>query len=425
MSTALVSCSSVSEYFVLKIIALRGAVMTASLKNPFEFHPESNVIACVGENGGTHDASIVKGFTEAVKLLLDHAARGGVEDAIVYPLVYSARHAIELSLKIFIDLILEIIHFKGDKVKKPINPIEVRKNRHTHDIKKLTAFISEIYDFDERISDIYATHSKNIDLFYIDPEGDMFKYQRSTAGAERLKEERITHICLDLFVSQFLELQKQLEIANHKLSFLVNEYEQKTFTKTLSRKQLFEIAQELPLRSEWRNPEFGDIRASVKGKYNLSSKELSEAISTIENHREFSAEIGVENIFRNLSPAAILEYRKIVTLRAETEVKPSRTLTMADCIKELSTTGKSKNEAFKQSTLTAEDIAMLLAFWEVGGTSYYSEQLDMLYDFHSKPPLQKNWALNKITTTNAFEKICCGMRKCGQATYLKLMHACP
>ena len=63
------------------------------MENPFEFHEEDTIIACVGDNGGTTDEDIRNGFKRTVELLTESLKTGSeVEDLLVYPIVYNARH---------------------------------------------------------------------------------------------------------------------------------------------------------------------------------------------------------------------------------------------------------------------------------------------------------------------------------------------
>ena len=56
------------------------------MDNPFEFHEEDAIIACVGENGGTTDEDIRNGFKRTVELLTESLKDGQeVEDLLVYP----------------------------------------------------------------------------------------------------------------------------------------------------------------------------------------------------------------------------------------------------------------------------------------------------------------------------------------------------
>ena len=55
------------------------------MDNPFEFHEEDAIIACVGENGGTTDEDIRNGFKRTVELLTESLKDGQeVEDPVSY-----------------------------------------------------------------------------------------------------------------------------------------------------------------------------------------------------------------------------------------------------------------------------------------------------------------------------------------------------
>ena len=71
--------------------------------NPFIFNESDRIIACVGENGGTDDEDILQGFKSTVLLIVNNIINEhGTEDELIYPLVYSVRHCVELALKISI-----------------------------------------------------------------------------------------------------------------------------------------------------------------------------------------------------------------------------------------------------------------------------------------------------------------------------------
>ena len=83
------------------------------MDNPFEFHEYDQVIACVGENGGTTDEDIRNGFKRTVEILTEAVkSNQEIEDFLVYPIVYNARHGIELSLKITIKKLWIIVCMK-------------------------------------------------------------------------------------------------------------------------------------------------------------------------------------------------------------------------------------------------------------------------------------------------------------------------
>ena len=85
--------------------------------NPFEYHDTDYYIACVGINGGTDNFGIREGYKRSVNVLINAVKNGEIEDALIYPIVYNARHCIELSLKIIIESIMHIYSIKNSKFK--------------------------------------------------------------------------------------------------------------------------------------------------------------------------------------------------------------------------------------------------------------------------------------------------------------------
>lgn len=80
--------------------------------NPFEFHETDLFVACVGENGGTDNYDIREGFKSSVNIMINAVENGEYEDTLIYPVVYNARHSVELSLKIILERIICIYGLK-------------------------------------------------------------------------------------------------------------------------------------------------------------------------------------------------------------------------------------------------------------------------------------------------------------------------
>ena len=56
------------------------------MDNPFEFHEEDGIIACVGDIGGTTEVDIKNGFIRTVEILTESLKDGQEgEDLLVYP----------------------------------------------------------------------------------------------------------------------------------------------------------------------------------------------------------------------------------------------------------------------------------------------------------------------------------------------------
>jgi hypothetical protein len=86
---------------------------------------------------------------------------------------------------------------------------------------------------------------------------------------------------------QFSFLEERLEELQYWGLFLIDEYKCSTFTKHLSRHQIWEIAQTLPPKKDWTKSSFDQLRDSLKIKYCISGRELSNAIDIIKSHYEF------------------------------------------------------------------------------------------------------------------------------------------
>lgn len=119
------------------------------MENPFEFHEEDTIIACVGDNGGTTDEDIRNGFKRTVELLTESLKTGSeVEDLLVYPIVYNARHSIELSLKIVIKMLWRIEEKKGICYSEEVLK-ERKKELHTHSMSNsflAVEHLEEVHD---------------------------------------------------------------------------------------------------------------------------------------------------------------------------------------------------------------------------------------------------------------------------------------
>lgn len=95
---------------------------------------------------------------------------------------------------------------------------------------------------------------------------------------------------------------------NRLNQYLLNEYRWGSFTKQLSRKNIFEIASLLPPRTTWADETFGATKELIKKRFNIGSKELSESIKLIESHFEFAPAIEISVPLLGVEEAYIEEF---------------------------------------------------------------------------------------------------------------------
>lgn len=264
---------------------------TANLFRNEQKRPQLN--ACVGSNGWRGLFSHIDGYQSATLVMLEsilsqYSPNVGCNipkdaflwnnDTSVYPILFTARHFIEIYIKQKIDTINHL-KFKDNIDEKLVK---------THDIKKLWGIFVDIVERtkDSRLAIYIEKIAPYIqDFNSIDPTGETFRYPYSSEGVIHLESMGV--IGLFNFYNKFTELSKICESFTYEMDLLVDEYNAKTFTKSLSRKDIEGVAQELPIFEEWSNPSFSDIKKNLKIKLSIGSRELSEAIDIIKNHIEF------------------------------------------------------------------------------------------------------------------------------------------
>ena len=108
------------------------------------------------------DEDIKNGFKRTVEILTESLKDGQeVEDLLVYPIVYNARHSIELSLKIVIKMLWEIEKKKGINYSDEILT-ERKKKLHTHNIEELYKTACDNKDIDKKIFYIKNSYTNEI-----------------------------------------------------------------------------------------------------------------------------------------------------------------------------------------------------------------------------------------------------------------------
>lgn len=349
------------------------------MDNPFEFHEEDAIIACVGENGGTTDEDIRNGFKRTVELLTESLKDGQeVEDLLVYPIVYNARHSIELSLKIVIKMLWEIEGKKGIKYSDEIIA-ERKKKIHTHNIEELYKMACENKNIDRRIPAYFENIEDMIRFYYFDEEGDAFKYELNKENQPHMIKNKISHISIVLLETEFKEVMEKFDELICFLRNCMDEYSLGTFTKNLSRTDIWDISKRLPDYEEWRTEKFREIKEEIKQEYHLGSKEFSEAVNLIKKNRFFSENIGCEKIFGTITQEELKEYASLVKYYFE-----------KNKFKEGNVTERYKLDGVQQnaeilkkylSNSSMETLNTLLCFYDMSNSSLAVEKLEDVYEY--------------------------------------------
>lgn len=240
------------------------------------------------------------------------------------------RHSVELRLKGSIQELGYIAELKGLKLTFDLTG--------SHDIGNIWAFFKEQSEsIDKRYTKINNSIDSTIcDIAAIDPTGQTFRYPVNRESQKHLTE--VASINFLTLREKFSSLENHLEELHQLNTWLKSEYAQRTFTKTLSRCQIYRIARELPARSEWQHQDFNDTKQKLRNAYNISNKELSKAIDLIQNHYNLAPLIDKPLPIKGISSQQILEFIDVWAQQNQESINPSSSadvysyLDLADCM---------------------------------------------------------------------------------------------
>jgi len=245
--------------------------------------------ACVGENGFPGYWDYAKGFSQAATILIDLVlSERGLEhsvDEIVYPVCFNMRHSVELRLKGAISELIVIEKSRCRNLQFDFSG--------SHDIGNIWSFFTEnALAVDDRYKPIInRVDTKITDIAEVDATGQTFRYPLGTDSKKHLVDVAIINFVV--LKQSFAELETALDDLHRLNNYLRNEYDLGSFTKRLSRKNLFEIASILPPRTTWAEEAFCNTKSAIKNRFNIGSSELSKSIKIIESHFELAPKIGI------------------------------------------------------------------------------------------------------------------------------------
>lgn len=387
------------------------------MDNPFEFHEEDGIIACVGNNGGTTDEDIRNGFKRTVELLTESLKNGQeVEDLLVYPIVYNARHSIELSLKIVIKMLWVIEKKKGIGCSNEILT-ERKKKLHTHNIEELYKIAYDYENIDKRIPSYFENIEDIISFYYFDEEGDAFKYELNKEEQPHMINNKISHISIELLEREFKEVMRKFDELIYFLDKCIAEYSLGTCTKSLSRSDIQDISKKLPDYEEWKTEKFKEIKNQIKQEYHLGSKEFSDAVNLIKKNRLFSTNIGCERIFGTITENELKEYASLVKYYWEKDKARENLVMEWDNLAEIQQNARVLREYL--SRISVETLNTLLCFYDMGNGGLPVEKLESTYEYIVNSSFDEIYMIRKLKQKNVCSRIIDGMRWCGQVTYEK------
>lgn len=244
--------------------------------------------ACIGRQG--EEENYLDGYIEAAIELVDAIIQKqlfGKRDTLVLPILYNARHAIELSLKYATDrMVAAGIIVGGAKRDHNIKAYWDHLYRSAIGDEKLSLTIDALEPFIESLS-------------RIDLDGQELRYHQNRDSVPSLANYSLAN--LKVIQKSLLELKSLIDDLQYRTQDFLHEHAAGSHTSRCSRRDLIAIAQIIPRRDRWSTKEFDEKKAVVMERYGLGSRQFSIALERIQANREMRAIIGMESALLHLS----------------------------------------------------------------------------------------------------------------------------
>lgn len=244
--------------------------------------------ACIGRQGD--EENYVDGYMEAARELVAAVIDGrqyGKRDTLVLPILYNARHAVELVLKFVTD------RLSAAGIMRRVGP-------RGHDVMMYWTRLNEATVGDEKLrEEIAALRPYVRSLDHIDSDGQELRYHVNRENERSLDDRCLAN--LEVIQESLEALASNIyALKNRTLSFL-DERATGTYTTRCSRRDLEAIANMVPRRDMWLSDDFEWARDRVKQRYGLSNTAFASAMDAIQKNRELNALLGVESTLLHIS----------------------------------------------------------------------------------------------------------------------------
>ncbi|KAA0889928.1 hypothetical protein [Pusillimonas sp. ANT_WB101] len=337
----------------------------------FRLINDSEWNACIGPQG--HEENYVDGYMEAAMYLSRAVLEQNLlasRDTLVLPILYNARHAIELSLK----LVQKQLYSEGllNDGPKSNHRIQV----HFEKLESANLGDYEMRELIKRLSPFVES------LAEIDDDGQQLRYAIDQEGNASLENRPLAN--LKVIHRSLLELSDILKHLNRRTHAFCEEHRTGTFTNRCSRSDLKAIAEVLVDFPGRRGTEYEQFRDDVKARYGLGNKTLLDAIKVIEANREMGALLGMEFSLKRLSDEkirfAVACWTKLHPPR-DPEIPRVCILKPSDVMWEMRDIPSSFTVSKELlARITTDELIDLDTIFHLSRERYFPESYDLLYE---------------------------------------------
>jgi hypothetical protein len=324
--------------------------------------------ALVGRQGD--ELNYVDGYIQAAlelaTAILDKRLYGR-RDTLILPILYNARHAVELALKFCINR----LHQAGALAQPhPVN----------HDIKSHWKHVHDANVGDLAVRNLVAAFRPYVDsLASIDEDGQELRYAVARDGVISLSRHATVNI---KHVREGLtRLSATITALVDRLIDMDEERLTKTFTRECSRRDLIAIAQIMGPRSSWRDDRFTVKKAEVCARYTLTNGKFSRAIDAIVGSRELGVLVGIEKELTHLSDDKAVAAISVWKVRNTTPRRHGASrgiVSITDAIERIESEQRAAADLNRQiiELLSIEELADLAALFDLGRLRRFGEHYE-------------------------------------------------
>jgi hypothetical protein len=267
-----------------------------SVTDPFfEVLNDGDWNACIGKQGD--EINYVEGYLQAAQLLVDTLLEKemfGSRDTLAMPILFNARHGLELALKY-------VLRELG-----ALGMARLREGPVDHDLHAYWAHLSEQRIGDRACREQLAELKPFVESFMKqDIDGQELRYFENRDGKQSLGEQAV--VSLRLIQAAVRELRDILDRLMERVAQLAQEHVAGTRTADCSRADLIAIARIVGPKPSWTEDSFLERKADAMAQFGLSGKGFSKALNAIKASRELKNLIEVESDLAHLSEAKIVE----------------------------------------------------------------------------------------------------------------------
>jgi hypothetical protein len=377
----------------------------------FEVLNDGDWNACIGKQGD--EINYVEGYLQAAQLLVDTLLEKemfGSRDTLAMPILFNARHGLELALKY-------VLRELG-----ALGMARTREGPVDHDLHAYWMHLSEQRIGDRAFHEQLAELKPFVESFTRqDIDGQELRYFENRDLKQSLGELAVVN--LPLIQAAVRELRDILDRLMERVARLGQEHVSGTRTAECSRSDLIAIARIVGPKPSWTEDAFLERKADAMAQFGLSGKGFSKALDAIKASRELKTLIEVDSDLLHLSEAKIVE---IVALWLDANPPkpantPARVINAASIsFDEIMRHGDKMSTLNKAAMerLTVEEFADLQTIFYVGRDRRFGEEyprlLKMTLEAHRLA--KERYALfhHILSKKNFIDGLAAGLRRVGQ-----------